>query len=94
MSAIKITHVLLRLKPTTKKNKLEASAPGHTQNFVFSVYMAKYGPHELEMWNKSWYVMDCTSFKVIAQRKNPILGMLHSTTVRYTPMSIMFKLAY
>ena len=38
MSAIKITQVLIRLKPTTKKNKLVACTPGHTWNFMFSVY--------------------------------------------------------
>ena len=78
MSAIKITHVQIRLKQTTKKNKLVACDPGHTWNFVFSICIAKYRTHEFEMWNKSWYVMDCTSFKIIAQRKNPILGLLYS----------------
>ena len=40
--------------------------------------------------------MDCTSFKIkiVAQRKNPILAMFFSTTVRYKPMGIMFNLAY
>ena len=56
--------------------------------------IAEYGPHELEMLDKSWYVMDCMSFKIIAQRKNPSLGMLYSTTRRYKSISIMFNLAY